>query len=32
LAREIVTRHRGRLGWRPQEPQGACFELELPLA
>ena len=32
LAREIVIRHRGRLEWRRLAPQGACFELELPLA
>ncbi|MDE3177477.1 MAG: MASE1 domain-containing protein [Pseudomonadota bacterium] len=32
LAKEIAAQHGGRLNWRPVAPQGARFELELPLA
>ena len=31
LAKEIATRHGGRLRWLPVVPAGARFELELPL-
>jgi C4-dicarboxylate-specific signal transduction histidine kinase len=31
LAREIARRHAGRVGWRPLEPQGASFFIELPI-
>jgi signal transduction histidine kinase len=31
LAREIAQRHGGRVGWRPLEPQGARFHIELPI-
>ncbi len=31
LCKQIAERHGGRLIWRPRLPQGACFEIELPL-
>jgi two-component system, LuxR family, sensor kinase FixL len=31
LTREIATRHAGRAGWRPLQPRGASFFIELPI-
>jgi signal transduction histidine kinase len=31
LAREVARRHSGHLNWRPLEPQGAQFSIELPI-
>jgi two-component system, LuxR family, sensor kinase FixL len=31
LTREIASRHAGRAGWRPLQPRGASFFIELPI-